>query len=142
MTKRDWTNRRRTRMTILILVLVALAAGGAAAIGNRSQDPAVTVVHATLGFLMTFIVTGYTLLESLRLPIKGVEKLLATTGLSLTIALCTACILAAVPLGISRQSFGLALSSITVVLAGFGAVKVGRRASSAVSQKSERTQEP
>jgi uncharacterized membrane protein len=71
-----------------------------------------------LGVLMVFVVPGFALTWS-ALPSRELshgERLLVSVGMSLALATCTAVLLAATPIGLSRKSFEVGLGSVTVVL--------------------------
>lgn len=81
-------------------------------------------VRIALGVLIVFILPGFAavcaVLPAPQLP-PG-ERLLASLGISLAIAICTAMLLGATPIGLSRESFAVALGGSTIglsVVAGF-----------------------
>jgi uncharacterized membrane protein len=70
-----------------------------------------------LGLLMVFVLPGYALAcAALPQHQSPVERLLATVGLSLAITTCTAVLLAALPVGLSRESFAVVLGGLTIAL--------------------------
>lgn len=75
------------------------------------------VVRIALGLLIVFIVPGFALvcavLPEQQLP-RG-ERLLASVGMSLAMAISAAVLLAATPIGISRLSLAVALGGCTLV---------------------------
>lgn len=82
--------------------------------GPLRLPPAVQIV---LGLLMVFVVPGLSAV-CLALPEcqSWVERLLASVGISVALATCAVVLLAATPMGFSRQPFGALLGSVTVVL--------------------------
>lgn len=80
----------------------------------------VRVPHAgqiVLGLLMVFVVPGLSLvLAALPEPQSPVEGLLASVGISVSVATCFAVLLAATPIGFSRQPLGELLGGIAVAL--------------------------
>ncbi len=76
------------------------------------------VVRIALGALLVFILPGFTLVCAV-LPQREFsrgERLLASVGMSLAMAACAAVLLAATPLGLSRQSIAVVLGGSTVAL--------------------------
>jgi uncharacterized membrane protein len=67
--------------------------------------------------LMVFVVPGLSLVcAALPEPQSWVEGLLASVGISVSLATCAAVLLAATPIGFSRQPLGESLGGIAVVL--------------------------
>lgn len=74
-------------------------------------------VQVVLGLLMVFVVPGLSLVcAALPEPRSRVERLLASVGISITVATCAAVLLAATPIGFSRQPLGELLGGIAAVL--------------------------
>jgi uncharacterized membrane protein len=75
-------------------------------------------VRIALGVLIVFVLPGFVGACG-ALPDRTLswgERLLASVGLSLAIATCTAVLLAALPLGLSRKSFAVGLGGVTIAL--------------------------
>ena len=74
-------------------------------------------VQIVLGVLIVFLAPGFSL-ACAALPERqsSVERLLASVGVSVTMATCAAVLLAATPVGLSRQSLGVLLGGFTIVL--------------------------
>ena len=70
-----------------------------------------------LGLLMVFVVPGVSVVCATlpELP-SWVERLLASMGISIVVATCAAVLLAATPIGFSRQPFAELLGGVAVVL--------------------------
>jgi uncharacterized membrane protein len=70
-----------------------------------------------LGLLMVFVVPGLSLVcAALPKPQSWVDGLLASVGISVCVATCAAVLLAATPIGFSRQPLGELLGGVAVVL--------------------------
>jgi uncharacterized membrane protein len=98
---------------------VAGCASVATATGYAGYSP-VRVPHAgeiVLGLLMVFVVPGLSVVCA-ALPERQswVEGLLASVGISVSVATCAAVLLAATPIGFSRQPFGELLGGVAVVM--------------------------
>ena len=81
--------------------------------------------RATLGIAMVFLVPGFALVCAV-LPdgqLSSAERLLASVGLSLAVAVGVAVVLAALPVGLTRTSFAFVLGSTTVGLTGTAAFR-------------------
>jgi uncharacterized membrane protein len=74
-------------------------------------------VEVVLGLLMVFVVPGLSLVCA-ALPERQswVERLLAGVGISVSMTTCAVVLLAATPLGLSRQLLGELLGGVAVVL--------------------------
>ena len=103
--------RRGFRLSLIATCVVAAAAMAIATTGTPE------VFRMILGLLLVFVLPGYAL-ECAAVPqhSSSVERLLATAGLSLAVAICTAVLLAALPVGLSRESLALTLGGLTIVL--------------------------
>ena len=74
-------------------------------------------VQVVLGLLMVFVVPGLSLVCAAPPDLQSwVERLLASVGISVIVATCAAVLLAATPIGFSRQPFGELLGSVAVAL--------------------------
>jgi len=74
-------------------------------------------VQVVLGLLMVFVVPGLSLVCATSPDLHSwVERLLASVGISVIVATCAAVLLAATPIGFSRQPFGELLGGIAAVL--------------------------
>jgi uncharacterized membrane protein len=96
-------------------------------------------VRIVFGLLMVLVVPGFAAVCAV-LPegqIAFEEQLVAILGISLAMAICAAMLLAAVPIGLSRESFAVALGGITVLLslyAGIHSLLLSRRRSEKASK--------
>jgi uncharacterized membrane protein len=70
-----------------------------------------------LGILTVFLAPGFSLV-CIALPERqsSIERLLASVAVSVTMATCAAVLLAATPVGLSRDSLGVLLGGFTIVL--------------------------
>jgi len=74
-------------------------------------------VQIVLGVLMVFLVPGFSFVcAALPERLSSGERLLATVGLSLAVATSASMLLAAIPVGLSRESLGVLLGGFTMVL--------------------------
>jgi uncharacterized membrane protein len=74
-------------------------------------------VQIVLGLLMVFVVPGLSLVcAALPECQSWVERLLASVGISVSVATCAVVLLAATPMGFSRQPFGELLAGVAIVL--------------------------
>ncbi len=75
-------------------------------------------VRIVFGVLIVFILPGFAAVRAVfpqgRLAFE--EHIVAILGTSLAMAVCAAVLLAAAPIGLSRESFAVALGGITVLL--------------------------
>jgi len=75
-------------------------------------------VRIVLGVLIVFILPGFAAVRAVfpqgRLALE--EHIVAILGTSLAMAVCAAVLLAAAPIGLSRESFAVALGGFTVLL--------------------------
>lgn len=77
-----------------------------------------TPLRAPFGLLLVLVLPGWALRHAAfpRSQLSLWDGILASTGLSLAVATCSAVLLAALPVGLSRESFAALLGAITVVL--------------------------
>src|SRR5580698_6579208 len=83
-------------------------------------------VRIALGVLIVFVLPGFVGACG-ALPDRTLgwgERLLASVGLSLAMATCSAVLLAALPLGLSRKSFAVGLGGVTIVLSVVAFVRI------------------
>jgi hypothetical protein len=74
-------------------------------------------VQVVLGLLMVFVVPGLSFVCATSPDLQSwVERLLASVGISVIVATCAVVLLAATPIGFSRQPFGELLGSVAVAL--------------------------
>jgi len=112
---------RRPRRLWFFMLYVAGCASVATAKGYVGYGAAPLRVpqpgQVVLGLLMVFVVPGLSLVcAALPEPRSWVEGLLASVGISITVATCAAVLLAATPIGFSRQPLGELLGGIAAVL--------------------------
>jgi hypothetical protein len=112
--------RRARRLWFFTLYVAGCVFANAATGYAGFGGVVVRVPHAVeigLGLLMVFVVPGWSLVCA-ALPEwhSWVERLLASVGISVAVATCAVVLLAATPMGFSRQPFGELLGAITVVL--------------------------
>jgi uncharacterized membrane protein len=70
-----------------------------------------------LGLLMVFVVPGWALVWAAFPNLQSwVERVLASVAISIVVSTCAAVLLAATPVGFSRQPFGVVLGGIAVAL--------------------------
>ncbi len=85
-------------------------------------------LRLVLGILIVFLVPGFALVTAV-LPDRQLsrsERLLASIGLSVVTTVCAAVALAAVPIGLSRQSIGVALGLVTLLCSAIAAYRIYR----------------
>lgn len=112
---------RRTRRLWFFTLYVAGCASVATATGYAGYGAAPLrvpqAVQVVLGLLMVFVVPGLSLVcAALPECQSWVERLLASVGISVAVATCAAVLLAAAPIGFSRQPFEELLGGATVML--------------------------
>lgn len=92
-------------------------AGMNAATGYAGPVRVPQAIQLVLGLLMVFVVPGLSVICA-ALPEwqSWVERLLASVGISIAVATCAVVLLAAMPMGFSRQPFGQLLGGLTVLL--------------------------
>ncbi|WP_082964657.1 DUF1616 domain-containing protein [Mycobacterium sp. E796] len=107
----------RARRLWFYTSFAAGCAGMNAATGYAGPIRVPQVIQLVLGLLMVFVVPGLSFVCA-ALPDwqSWVERLLASLGISIAVATCAVVLLAAMPMGFSRQPFGQLLGGITVVL--------------------------
>jgi uncharacterized membrane protein len=82
-------------------------------------------MRIALGLLIVLVLPGFAVVCAV-LPapqLSSGEQLLASVGMSLAFATCAAVILAATPIGLSRESFAIGLGGSTVALSTYAAVR-------------------
>jgi uncharacterized membrane protein len=113
---------RRPRRLWFVTLYVTGCAGVATATGYVGYSAAVPVrvpqaVQIVLGLLMVFVVPGMSAVCAALPELQSwVEGLLASVGISVSLATCAAVLLAATPIGFSRQPLGELLGGVAVVL--------------------------
>jgi uncharacterized membrane protein len=109
--RRAATAVKASRLSVFIATL-------ATASGAIVTLPLPTPLRVPFGLLLVFVLPGWALAHaaSPRYQLSLWDGILATLGLSLAIATCSATLLAAAPVGLSRESFAALLSAVTVVL--------------------------
>jgi hypothetical protein len=113
--------RRARRLWFFTLYVVGCAsvatATGYVAYPGSAPLRIPQAVQIVLGLLMVFVVPGLSLVFA-ALPERQswVERLLASVGISVAVATCATVVLAATPMGFSRQPFGELLGGIAIVL--------------------------
>lgn len=118
--QRGMTGRAR-RLWLFTLFAAGCAsvatATGYAWYGPAASRPVPQAVQIVLGLLMVFVVPGSSLVcATLPERLPSVERLLASVGVSVTLATCAAVLLAATPMGFSRQPFAELLGGVAMVL--------------------------
>ncbi len=76
------------------------------------------VVRIALGTLIVLVLPGFALVSAV-LPerqLSSAERLLASVGMSLATATCVAVLLAATPVGLSREPLAIVLGGVTITL--------------------------
>lgn len=112
---------RRARRLWLFTLYVAGCASVATATGYAGYGGAPLrvpqAVQVVLGLLMVFVVPGLSLVCAAFPELESwVERLLASVGISITVATCAVVLLAAAPIGFFRQPFAALLGGVAVVL--------------------------
>ncbi len=75
------------------------------------------VVQVVLGLLMVFVVPGWSFVCAALPELQSwIDRLLASVGISVVVATCAGVLLAATPIGFSRQPFGEVLGGVAVAL--------------------------
>ena len=112
----------RARRLWFFTLYVAGCASVATATGYAGYGPAASLlvphaVQVVLGLLMVFVVPGLSLVWA-AIPERQslVERLLASMGISVAVATCAAVLLAATPMGLSRQPLGELLGGVAIAL--------------------------
>jgi Protein of unknown function (DUF1616) len=113
---------RRARRLWFFTLYVAGCASVATATGYAGYAAAAPLrvpqaVQVVLGLLMVFVVPGLSVVcAAFSEPRSWVEGLLASVGISVIVATCATVLLAATPIGFSRQPLGELLGGVAVVL--------------------------
>jgi hypothetical protein len=112
----------RARRLWFFTLYAAGCASVATATGYTGYGPAAPLLvphlaQIVLGLLMVFVVPGLSLVCA-ALPERQslVERLLTSVGFSVIVATCAAVLLAATPMGFSRQHLGVLLGGVAIVL--------------------------
>lgn len=107
----------RARRLWFFTSFVLGCAGMNAATGYAGPVRVPQVIQLVLGLLLVFVVPGLSAVCA-ALPEwqSWVERLLASLGISIAVATCAVVLLAATPMGFSRQPFGQLLGGLTVLL--------------------------
>jgi uncharacterized membrane protein len=85
-------------------------------------------VRIVLGLLIVFLLPGFAVVCAVPPnQLSADEFLFASLGISLALATCTAVLLAAVPIGLSRESFAVSLGSATFLVAACAAANLQLR---------------
>lgn len=105
----------RERPSLLVLAAILLVCGVVIA---KAFVPGVPVVTAVAGIIVTFAGSGTALLWAAapQLALSLFERALASFGLSLAVAVCTAVVLGVTPIGLSPASGSVGLAGITVAI--------------------------
>jgi hypothetical protein len=85
-------------------------------------------VRVALGVLIVFILPGFAVVCAV-LPARQLasgERLLASLGISLAVATCTAVLLGATPIGLGQESFSVTLGGSTIALSVVAGFRLGR----------------
>jgi uncharacterized membrane protein len=115
------------RRWLLVLITGSFLLASATVASATTAMP--NSARIALGVLIVFVLPGFVSTCG-ALPDRTLgwgERLLASVGLSLAIATCTAVILAALPIGLSRKSFAVGLGSVTVALSIVALVRIATR---------------
>jgi len=85
-------------------------------------------IRIVLGVLIAFILPGFVILSAVGsdLQLSWIELVLASLGISISVATCVAVLLGATPVGLSRSSFTIVLGGSTMVGSIFAIEKVER----------------
>jgi uncharacterized membrane protein len=79
------------------------------------------ILRVVIGILMVFFIPGLATMRA-AFPSKELtrtELLLASLGISLAAAVCTAVLLAALPIGLTRDSISIALGGSTIIVSSY-----------------------
>jgi len=109
------TDARVRRRYLLLLPGACLAASVTMATADLPTPQAARIF---LAVLIVFILPGFAVVCAVLPPwqFSSGERLLACLGISLVISTCTAVLLGATPIGLSRGSFAFGLGGITIAL--------------------------
>ena len=104
---------RPTRLTAL--AGTCFVAFVAVATANIALPKAVQIM---LGLLMVFLLPGFAVVSAVLPPwrLSSSERLLASLGISVAVVTCTAVLLAATPIGLSRISLAVTIGVGTIVM--------------------------
>jgi uncharacterized membrane protein len=115
------------RAPLTFLAASFIVGGVAAWVATQSVPQPIEVAF---GLPVVFLLPGLALAWTVLPEFWTAECLIAGVGLSLIVATCVAVLLAATPLGLSRETFGASLGSLTMLLSVYAMirVKLGTRA--------------
>jgi len=104
---------RITQRSLLIATCVLAATTAVSAVTDLPQ-----AVRIGCGTLTVFVLPGFALASAARPApaLEPVERLLASVGLSLAMSTAMGALLAALPIGLTRSSFGVLLGVLTIAL--------------------------
>lgn len=79
------------------------------------------VLRVTLGMLTVFFLPGFAATYAVfpARPLSRTDRMLASLGISLAAAVCTCVLLAALPVGLTRDSLSIALGGGTVLISAY-----------------------
>lgn len=85
-------------------------------------------IRIALGILIAFILPGFVILSAIGpdLQLSWIELVLASLGISISMATCVAVLLGATPVGLSRASFSIALGGSTMACSIYAFEKLER----------------
>jgi|SRR6202050_3730647 uncharacterized membrane protein len=111
-----------TRGRLALLAATCLVASVTLATADVALPPAMRIA---LGLLMGLVLPGFAGTCAVRLvhELSWFERIVASMGMSLVITTCSAVLLAASPIGLSRVSLGVFLGSSTIVLSMYAAIR-------------------
>lgn len=115
--QRGMTSRARRQWLFTLYAAGCASVATATGYAGNVPRPVPHAVQIVLGLLMVFVVPGLSLVCA-ALP-EGqslVERLFAGAGISVAVATCAAVLLAATPMGLSRQPLGELLGGVAIVL--------------------------
>jgi uncharacterized membrane protein len=110
------THRAAVAGTLIVALLTLVTVGVAV-------PPAVRIA---LGMLMVFLLPGFAVVcaaQSSERQLSRGEWLLASLGISLAVTACSAVLLAATPMGLTRESIAAVLGGITAMASAYALVR-------------------
>jgi uncharacterized membrane protein len=110
------THRAAVAGTLIVALLTLVTVGVAV-------PPAVRIA---LGMLMVFLLPGFAVVcaaQSSERQLSRGEWLLASLGISLAVTACSAVLLAATPMGLTRDSIAAVLGGITAMASAYALVR-------------------
>lgn len=80
--------------------------------------PAGQVLRIGLGILIVFLLPGFAVISAVfpARPLSPTDRLVASLGISLVATVCIGVVLAALPIGLTRDSLSIALGGGTVIV--------------------------